>query len=65
MFNGQYEYAGIYAQWGKPAEALDCLDAALRQHEASLMNLETDPLMDPLRQQPRFQVMMRKLKFPG
>jgi hypothetical protein len=31
--------------------------------EASL-SLKTDPLMDPLRQEPRFQAVMRELKFP-
>ena len=28
------------------------------------LNLKTDPLMDPLRQEPRFQAIERKLKFP-
>jgi len=27
--------------------------------------LKTDPLMDPLRREPRFQAVMRELKFPN
>jgi hypothetical protein len=27
--------------------------------------LKTDPLMDPLRKEPRFQAVMRELKFPS
>jgi len=27
--------------------------------------LKTDPLMDPLRKEPRFQAVMRELKFPA
>jgi hypothetical protein len=29
-----------------------------------LLNLKTEPLLDPLRQEPRFQAVMRQLKFP-
>jgi hypothetical protein len=28
------------------------------------VDLKTDPLMDPLRQEPRFQAIERELKFP-
>jgi len=30
-----------------------------------LFNLKVDPLMDALRKEPRFQVVMRELKFPA
>jgi TolB-like protein/Tfp pilus assembly protein PilF len=59
-----YQYAAIYAQWGKRAEALDWLDTALRRRDTSLSRLKSDPLMDPLRREPRFQAVMRELKFP-
>jgi len=29
-----------------------------------LINLKTDPLMDPLRQEPGFKAIERELKFP-
>jgi tetratricopeptide (TPR) repeat protein len=59
-----YQYATIYAQWGDPAKALEWLDPAMRLRDPGLLFLKTDPLMDPLRKEPRFQAVMRELKFP-
>jgi TolB-like protein/tetratricopeptide (TPR) repeat protein len=59
-----YEYATIYAQWGNRAKALEWLGTALRLRGSGLELLKTDPLMDPLRKEPRFQAVMRELKFP-
>jgi len=59
-----YQYATIYAQWGNTAEALEWLETAMRVRDPGLIWLKTDPLMDPLRQKPRFQAVMRELRFP-
>jgi TolB-like protein len=59
-----YQYAGIYAQWGNRAKALEWLDTAMRVRDSGLMSLRTDPLMDPLRKEPRFQAIERQLRFP-
>jgi len=59
-----YQYATIYAQWGNRAMALEWLETALRLRDPGLEFLKTDPLMDPLRQEPRFQAIERELKFP-
>jgi TolB-like protein/cytochrome c-type biogenesis protein CcmH/NrfG len=59
-----YQYAEIYAQWGDRAKALEWLETAWHQRDSGLEALKTDPLMDPLRQQPRFQTIQRELKFP-
>ena len=59
-----YDYATIYAQWGDRDKALEWLDTAMRLHDSSLGLLKTDPLMDPLRKEPRYQAVMRKLRFP-
>ena len=40
------------------------LDAAVRLRHPGLAYLKTDPLMDPLRKEPRFQAIERALKFP-
>jgi TolB-like protein len=58
-----YQYATIYAQWGNGTEALKWLATAMRLRDAGLLSLKTDPLMDSLRQEPRFQAVMRELKF--
>ena len=60
-----YQYATIYAQWGQRAKALEWLETALRLRDPGLEFLKTDPLMDPLRQEPRFQAIERELKFPS
>jgi TolB-like protein/DNA-binding winged helix-turn-helix (wHTH) protein len=62
---GAYLYAAIYTQWGRPAEALEWLEIAMRLRDANLIVLKIDPLMDPLRKEPRFQAIERELKFPG
>jgi len=61
---GAYQYASIYAQWGKHTEALGWLDTAMRLRDPGLELLKTDPLFDPLRDEPRFQAIKRALKFP-
>jgi tetratricopeptide (TPR) repeat protein len=59
-----YQYAEIYAQWGDAAKALECLGTALRLRDSGLEGLKTDPLLDPLRREPRYQAIERALKFP-
>jgi hypothetical protein len=38
--------------------------AALQLRDPALGHLETDPLLDPLRKEPRFQAIERELTFP-
>jgi serine/threonine-protein kinase len=59
-----YQYATIYAQWGDRAKALEWLETAMRLRDPGLASLKSDALMDPLRKEPRFQEVMRELKFP-
>ena len=59
-----YQYATIYAQWGNTDKALEWLNTAMRLRDSGLEYLKTDPLMDPLRQDPRFQAVERALNFP-
>jgi TolB-like protein/Flp pilus assembly protein TadD len=59
-----YQYATIYAQWGNRVQALTTLETALRLRDPGLEYLKTDPLLDPLRQEPRFKAIERELKFP-
>jgi hypothetical protein len=46
-------------------KALEWLDAALRLRDRGLQNLKTDPLIDPLRKEARFQAIERELNFPN
>jgi TolB-like protein/Tfp pilus assembly protein PilF len=60
-----YQYSTIYAQWGDQAQALKWLEKALRLRDSGLEYLKSDPLLDPLREAPRFQEIERELKFPN
>ena len=59
-----YQCATIYAQWGDAAKAIEWLGRAVRLPDAGVVYVKTDPLMDPLRKEPRFQAIERELKFP-
>jgi hypothetical protein len=57
-----YQYATIYAQWGDRGKALEWIDTAIRVCDPGLGSLQSDPLMDPPRKEPRFQAVTRELK---
>jgi TolB-like protein/tetratricopeptide (TPR) repeat protein len=60
-----YQYAEIHTQWGDRKAALDWLEKAMRLRDPGLVYTKTDPLLDPLRREPRFQAIERALKFPN
>jgi hypothetical protein len=59
-----YPYAEIHAQRGDIPKALDWLEKAFQKHDTGLIALKIDNLLDPLRAEPRFKEIERKLKFP-
>jgi TolB-like protein len=59
-----YQYSTVYAQWGDTPKALEWLESAMRLRDPGLSLLKTDPLMDPLRTQSRYQAIERQLNFP-
>jgi TolB-like protein/Tfp pilus assembly protein PilF len=61
---GAFQYSTTYAQWGDRAKALDWLDTAMHLRDPGVETLKIHPLMDPLRNEPRFQAIERELKFP-
>jgi tetratricopeptide (TPR) repeat protein len=61
---GAANYAAIYAQWGDSAAALRWLATAARVNRPSLATLEVNWMFDPIRSQPQFQALERRLNFP-
>jgi TolB-like protein len=59
-----YQFAQINAQWGDRKTALDWLDKAMRLRDPGMVYTKVDPLLDPLRNEARFQAVERELKFP-
>jgi tetratricopeptide (TPR) repeat protein len=62
--DASFQYAEIYAQWGDIPKALDALDAAYRAKDPGLSLIKTDMLLDPIRDEPRYRELLRKLNFP-
>ncbi|MFL6733125.1 MAG: tetratricopeptide repeat protein [Sphingomicrobium sp.] len=58
-----YQQAQVAAQWGKVGDALGFLERALALRDAGLVRLRNDPLLDALRQEPRFTSIEQKIGF--
>jgi TolB-like protein/Flp pilus assembly protein TadD len=58
---GRYEIALVYAGLGNKREAFEWLEDAFRAHDAGLVYLKVDPCLDPLRSDPRFDDLMRRV----
>jgi adenylate cyclase len=56
-----YNVGCIYALAGKPDEAIDYLDRAIRNGFGQREWLDHDSALDPLRDEPRFQALLRRL----
>ena len=56
--------ARLYAHAGATDRALDWLERACAQHEAPLVHLQVAWDWDSLREQPRFQALLRQVHFP-
>ena len=62
---GAYEIAFIYAALGQKDLAFQWLEKAYEQHDTGMTYLKTDPCLDPLRQDPRFEQMERRVGLPS
>jgi TolB-like protein/tetratricopeptide (TPR) repeat protein len=54
-------FAGIYTGLGEKDTALDWLEKAYRERNDRLVYLNVDPMADPLRSEPRFRDLMKRL----
>lgn len=61
--NSLYQQAQIQAQWGQTEAALVALEKALSAGDSGLVQSRNDPLLDPLRTEPRFAAVLRQLGF--
>lgn len=55
--------AAIFAQWGDPEMAFKNLDLAIKYRDPGLTQMLVDPLLDPLRDDPRFTKLLENLGF--
>jgi TolB-like protein/Tfp pilus assembly protein PilF len=60
---GRYEIALIYIGLGDKQEAFKWLELAYEAHDVGLVYLKIDPCLDPLRSDPRFDDLIRRVGF--
>jgi hypothetical protein len=61
---GVYEIALVYAGLGEKDLAFEWLERAYNERDKGLISLRVDPPLDPLRSDPRFQELVRRMNFP-
>jgi len=64
LYNSMW-IASIYARLGQKDRAFQWLDRAYQNHDYFLSFLKVHPYMDPLRTDPRFDALLKRLNFPG
>jgi len=58
---GRYEIALVYAGLGRKQDAFKWLEDAYQVHDVGLVYLKVDPCLDPLRSDPRFSELLRRV----
>ena len=61
---GRYEIALVYAGLGEKNEAFAWLDQSFAAHDKGLTYLKVDPCIDPLRTDPRFASLVKRVGLP-
>jgi adenylate cyclase len=59
-----FQIAQVYAWRGEKDQAFAWLDRSIALHDAGMVRLPFDPAMDPLRSDPRFAALLRRMGFP-
>ena len=63
-FFSAYSIAALYADVGAKDQAFQWLNTAYQEHSPGMEGLKTDFLLDPLRSDPRFAELVRKVGLP-
>ena len=63
-YQSKYELATVAARVGRATDALDWLESAYAERAPEMIRLAVDPQLDPLRSEPRFVDLLRRLRLP-
>ncbi len=58
-----WQIGTLYTRAGKDKEALDWLEKAFEAHDSNMPSISVDPIFDDLRDEPRFQDLLRRMNF--
>jgi len=56
-----YHIAWLYLVLGKNDQGFKWLDKAVKERDSELLNLKVDPRLDPIRSDPRFKALLKKV----
>ena len=59
-----FQFAEVYAQRGELELAVTALESAYLALDTGLQSLYSDPLLEPVRRQPRVQTLLKRLQLP-
>ena len=59
-----YQYCQIYTQLGDADRAFLAVGKAVEAPDPGLLYLKRDPFLDPIRRDPRYATLLKRLKFP-
>lgn len=59
-----YGAALVYSGLGEKDQAFEWLEKAYKAHSNGMSYLKVDPALDPLRSDPRFRDLLRRMNFP-
>ncbi len=65
QFVSPLSIAEVYCALGDKGRALEWLEKSIEQHDASVSDLPSLPFLDPLRDDPRFQNLLRRIGLPS
>ena len=58
------DIAIVYAQRGEPDRAISVLERVVADRDGSILQIIKNPLLDPLRDDPRFKALLARLNLP-
>ena len=63
-YRSAYGIAELYAELGDKDQALQWLNTAYQERDVNLLNLKTDFALDPIRSDPQFAELVRRVGLP-
>jgi serine/threonine-protein kinase len=63
--SAMFQYAQIYAQALQLDRAFEALEKGLAVKDPGVTGLRTDPFLDPIRRDPRYAALVKKVNFPA